>query len=83
MKTVSKHTPGPWRVATVNGVTHVVGEHGGSIATTDYPKYAPLLAAAPDLLAALRMCDEYCDSRAMCEPLRRVVRAAIAKAVQS
>ena len=61
----AKHTPGPWRVAPrfVYGATdgiHVdagsrsyiahVGEHGDERAEAD----ARLIAAAPDLLAALR-----------------------------
>lgn len=59
MKT--NHTPGPW---TVNGKTVKSVDHGHhyTVARVDNPKFTPeanaanarLIAAAPDLLAALR-----------------------------
>ena len=58
------HTPGPWKAHTLpNGSHHIIADHwNASIATTMYPDSgsegreanARLIAAAPDLLAALK-----------------------------
>ena len=90
---MEKHTPGPWRVEpdqpSHGAVLCVVGHIGQVIVRTPEPMEpvdhanAQLIAAAPDLLAALQdiaaemaagVINPHCVSRA---------RAAIAKAVQS
>lgn len=64
---MSAHTPGPWRITEINteGFAHVSSsEHGfGDIATTwndQHKANAHLIAAAPDMLAALKECDSRC-----------------------
>jgi len=88
-----KHTPGPWAVREAEGdeLYEVYREAGGELityaaATTRRRVNAILIAAAPDLLAALREVADGCERR-----LRkgkdqgdldtlRVCRSAIAKA---
>ncbi len=52
------HTPGPWRYTKVGGQSRdfqiVSVGSGGFIAQASHEPYARLIAAAPDLLAALR-----------------------------
>ncbi len=49
--------PTPMRIAKVNGVIHIIGSGGGSLATTDYPSHADFLVLAgnayEDMLKAL------------------------------
>ena len=85
---MSEHTPGPWKeVRLVGGSHRVTTAAGCSIAeafgagATDAPN-ARLIAAAPDMLAALELAwdkilTEYCSSDS---PVRQTVEEAIAKA---
>lgn len=52
---MSKHTPGPWKVNPArNGLdAYVLDSKGESVALTEMPD-AYLIAAAPELLGALR-----------------------------
>ena len=53
---MSTHTPGPWMASRVNGVSATVSitaKAGALLADVYHQKNAPLIAAAPDLLAAL------------------------------
>ena len=65
---MSKHTPGPWKV---RNQYWIVGPDGGSICKTEYAdgiavksreENARLIAAAPDLLEALRVLTQEADS---------------------
>jgi len=47
-------TPGPWRAFTTNGMGGWVMAASHVVATVNDPANARLIAAAPDLLAALR-----------------------------
>ena len=77
-----QHTPGPWTIA--------MGPHRIEVHTTPARAYAfsrsdeanaRLIAAAPDLLAAL---EELCEDKYLADPINadrmRSARAAIAKA---
>lgn len=81
-KAQAAHTAGPWRVepdTAPNGTTRIVGPHGQELAElytndgADDPEWFPveanaaLIAAAPDLLAALR------DTTAACAAAMRVI----------
>lgn len=84
---MNSHTPAPWFVRKVNSALTIVNSGGGRIAQTTSGKGLPtqqqeadttLIAAAPDLLDALReMVQTYQD-----EPMPALyqARAAIAKA---
>ncbi len=82
---MSKHTPGPWRrhAAFANGISDA---EGLLIAASMKDEDANLIAAAPDLLAALIMVrDADDDCRAdglptLPAPARAKIDAAIAKA---
>ena len=68
---MNKHTPGPW--------TFETWQFRGHMTKAD----AALIAAAPDLLAALRMIATYCESSRPVltkAELGKIARAAIAKA---
>ena len=94
----TQHTPGPWQIETFDDVPHsrihAKGEIGGAIADIygngDHGANARLIAAAPDLLAALREVDEagrakYASDFGAAEALQRVAktaRAAISKATE-
>ena len=81
----AQHTPGPWAIA-----GHYIGTLGVNVATVGYASGAEhanarLIAAAPDLLAALERIansEEYHGDAFSCdfETLQNVARAAIAKA---
>jgi hypothetical protein len=51
-----KHTPGPWRIVKTDGFSGIVGNDNGDIVTPTGPRLsdARLIAAAPELLEALR-----------------------------
>jgi len=53
----TQHTPGPWRVEATayRNQPHIVNEDGAFVADTDAHN-ARLIAAAPELLAALEAC---------------------------
>lgn len=91
------YTPGPWKIHTLpNGQHHIMADHwGASVAVTMYPENgregreanARLLAAAPDLLHALRLMlrehDALCLADGMTEdrwPAATLARAVIAQA---
>lgn len=91
---MSGHTPGPWTISpvlTVDGERMVVGGPGkefGLIAAVTEEADARLIAAAPELLEALRGLARFCDAvrvqvgmgKHQIERLEKA-RAAIAKAV--
>ena len=61
VESVATHTPGPWRHEV--GVVYGPNDDGTGFAV-DNPSDAPLIAAAPDLLAALIHIRDYArDSR--------------------
>lgn len=82
-----KHTPGPWK-ARGNSVWHnAEGDEIGIVAGVSTSKPAAenaanarLIAAAPDLLAALRL---IANARTNMEEKQRIARVAIAKATAS
>jgi hypothetical protein len=78
--TNTRHTPGPWRVEATayRNQPHVVNEHGAFVADTDAHN-ARLIAAAPELLAALQDCVAVPNKNRPDEVWQRA-RAAIAKA---
>jgi hypothetical protein len=82
---MSKHTPGPWRVVDVPGeASHVIGANnftvvrGGYVSDMDTAN-ARLIAAAPDLLAALQLIANF-SNQDVSDMVREIARAAIAKA---
>jgi len=100
---MSKHTPGPWTAATIEGDDYTFVEPTDNSPDNDNANYviarcsgpdrvenALLIAAAPDLLAALHEISRCCDERASfdgdpamkrwCKATSEVARAAIAKA---
>ena len=86
MKT--QHTPGPWIVEITGKEAFVTAEHGGLCAAISVGKAngqdkanAHLIAAAPDLLAALIRCLPEISVCCIPEMLAQA-RAAIAKAEQ-
>ena len=100
---MSKHTPGPWAIEQ-DGPWTLVRGYDVELQSEDYPgplvctpadngstqANARLIAAAPDLLAALLEISRCCDERASfdgdpamkrwCAATSEVARAAIAKA---
>ena len=84
----TQHTPGPWRVTTAK----VMAENGRAICLIENRKLhegfqessanACIIAAAPDLLAALRLCERALEERdaEAEEHAAKAARAAIAKA---
>lgn len=81
----AKHTPGPWAVAVNGRGTMLVSTPRDYIAEvfTGSPADGALLAAAPDMLAALLAVNEYLADMPLMDPTVTLVRAAIAKATQS
>lgn len=55
MKT--QHTPGPWRTAQVDGLIRIRDGDGDHVADSYFQADSRLIAAAPDLLAALELFD--------------------------
>jgi len=79
----NEHTPGPWVWSgnSIAGGLHSVMEmwcQGGSVVLNTTPADRALIAAAPDLLAALR----YIEAEGYLDRVdtREIVRAAIARA---
>jgi hypothetical protein len=74
------HTPGPW----LDQGTGLILHDGEVIADFVRPEDRPLIAAAPDLLRALKNVDDYFyDSRCTADVLDALlcsIKAAIAKA---
>ena len=90
---MSAHTPGPWIYA-IPGDSFVASDSGlicrrpavsgGGSAPSNWEANARLIAAAPDLLEALKACDEamaYMSEYDIPITLPAQVRAAIAKAI--
>ncbi|HSG19548.1 MAG TPA: hypothetical protein VLA31_02160 [Burkholderiaceae bacterium] len=89
---MSKHTPGPWRPR--NGIVLADSHKGTHCSDEDIAFYggplvcesirtdanARLIAAAPDLLEALKAMLEYYGSHTACVECQDMARAAIAKA---
>jgi hypothetical protein len=75
-----QHTPGPWRIQTTiySKQPLIVNEHGAFVADTDAHN-AYLIAAAPDMLAALERIEQQLDYGQTAAALA-IARAAIAKA---
>jgi len=72
---MSKHTPGPWITDTCVGDRWRVSHQGRWTATAYTKPDARLIAAAPDLLAALKLVEPYVSLDHLGQ-----VHAAIAKA---
>lgn len=84
------HTPGPWRIVT-DGISHWIEIQPYKIALIHAKKAdRDLIAAAPDLLAALHGADEFCQQglnspepvhwEATLQDIMELVRDTIAKA---
>ena len=78
----TKHTPGPWRLDTWNGWLLCAEEVG--IVKFDMNRTlladAKLIAAAPELLAALEVAVEYFERHEICCVAHDDAKAAIKKA---
>lgn len=76
----TNHTPGPWRVELHDMTTSVESQYFTICADVTNDD-AGLIAAAPDLLAALENLVETHDTgEAMCAQFWNIARAAIARA---
>ena len=85
------HTPGPWQVSISDDArieARITTEDGAPVFVGRFVNYdnARLIAAAPDLLAALRLIlesEETHGDSVVCdfETLQSVARAAVAKAI--
>ena len=94
---MSAHTPGPWRISAPGFIFYVQGAGGEYILKRDsrntFDKSAAsrieadchLIAAAPELLAALQVADRTFAENGLlaCHAARKEIRAAIAKATGS
>lgn len=86
---MTNHTPGPWKITTAYGIA-VICDDGKALCEmwrrgndTQAMVDARLIAAAPDLLAALQACDEameYMSEYDIPITLPEQVKAAIKKA---
>lgn len=83
----AQHTPGPWDRGRASGCTQIYGADGTLVAHVEpHAGNSRLIAAAPDLLAALQgLCIEYelPDSESPRRKLWLAANAAIAKATGS
>ena len=84
---MSKHTPGPWRIAALeSGMVAIDGVNGEEVTGFVFPEDGRLIAAAPDLLAALQDVDALWMHHSIAHgdgkigPLHEKVISAIAKA---
>jgi hypothetical protein len=85
---IAKHTPGPWSIysITFKGYHQIAGAQGGRVCQVlpfedEYKANARLIAAAPDLLEALKnMCEGFSTLKDSDFPALAKARAAIAKA---
>jgi len=60
MSSEAKHTPGPWNIRDARGLLMGQSESAGSpLRDPEVEANARLIAAAPDLLAALKTCLHY------------------------
>jgi len=85
---MSKHTPGPWKEATWSGRVAIIHDRADDgtfdivVACNDQAPTladARLIAAAPDLLAALQLIANF-SNQDVSDMVREIARAAIAKA---
>jgi hypothetical protein len=85
----SQHTPGPWTYyKTLDGKHHVdlPGDGAADVVGANAPNNARLIAAAPELLEALKAIVDTCDTSPSNRPsaldviLSRIARQVIAKA---
>lgn len=75
----TQHTPGPWNVSQPCELSPRYSVyHNGPLVYCDRGEDAHLIAAAPDLLAALQKIDA--NAAESVEWIRRVAREALAKA---
>lgn len=90
MRNHTQHTPGPWRIGTappngeqtignLSGMMVAVATSGGTMRAPETLANAHLIAAAPELLAALQGLLQALPS-ATTHPAIKAARAAIAKA---
>lgn len=88
---MSKHTPGPWKQCIFNGIeqTTIQATDKSLVAAASYRQgdkswsaNARLIAAAPELLEALKHCADWMAAVTLSEdtPVLMQARAAIAKA---
>jgi hypothetical protein len=78
--TETQHTPGPWSVIdTIYRTFHIVDHEGVFVADTDRCN-ARLIAAAPELLAALQAVADYWAGGDVPADIDAAMRAAIIKA---
>lgn len=94
---MSKHTPGPWRInpraatSIISSSGRGIASAGGYFTNTEEPDRlesesianARLISAAPDLLAALKLCKEQIYNPVYpeeAEHAKRIAESAIAKA---
>ena len=76
---MSDFTPGPWRIGAIeSGMVAIDGANGEDVTVCVSPEDGRLIAAAPDLLDALKRCKF--DSLNMTLEDREFCRAAISKA---
>ena len=76
---MSDFTPTPWRIGAIeSGMVAIDGANGEEVTGFVFPEDGRLIAAAPDLLEALKRCKF--DSLNMTLEDREFCRAAIAKA---
>lgn len=78
----AKHTPGPWRLEKYTDRLRVQNTAGVNVAEVIDQNAGPLLAAAPDMLAALEFCADALNTEAggLYKAHIEQARAAIAKA---
>ena len=77
---MSYFTPTPWRIGAIeSGMVAIDGANGEEVTGFVSPEDGRLIAAAPDLLEALKRCKF--DSLNMTLEDREFCRAAIAKAI--
>ena len=76
---MSDFTPAPWRIGAIeSGMVAIDGANGEEVTGFVFPEDGRLIAAAPDLLEALKRCKF--DSLNMTLEDREFCRAAISKA---
>ena len=86
MNQKTTYMPGPWEVENMTRVAdeswfNILESHGFTVAEAVRDRAtARMIAAAPDMLAALKGAEEWLSGWASAEPYIDVIRAAIAKA---
>ena len=80
---MTDHVPGPWDVQEFKkhpDIKRIIDKNGSFIADADYRPNARLIAAAPELLAALQAVADYWAGGDVPADIDAAMRAAIAKA---